>query len=65
MAPVSAVKVGIISIVVGAIGTVLLFVLPDWFPVAASVQAERQDQLYLALMIMSSFIFSMVVVLLC
>jgi len=43
MARVSAVKVGIISIVVGAIGTVLLFVLPDWFPVAASVQAELQD----------------------
>ena len=35
--------------------------MSPWFPVQASVQAERQDTLYLALMIMSSYIFSLVV----
>ncbi len=58
----SAIKVGIVSLVVGAIGSVAILVSPSWFPVAASVQAKRQDDLYLALMITSSFIFSAVVV---
>jgi cytochrome c oxidase subunit II len=58
---VSALKVGLVALVLGAIGTVLLYVTPSWFPVQASVQAERQDELYQWLMIMSSFIFAIVV----
>jgi cytochrome c oxidase subunit 2 len=58
---VSALKVALVALVLGAIGTVLLYVTPSWFPVQASVQAERQDELYQWLMIMSSFIFSIVV----
>ena len=54
----SAIKVGIVAIIVGAIGTVAILVTPSWFPVAAAVQAHRQDDLYLALMIMSSFIMA-------
>jgi cytochrome c oxidase subunit 2 len=58
----SAIKVGIVAIIVGAIGTVAILVTPSWFPVAAAVQAHRQDDLYLALMIMSSFIMAVVTV---
>jgi cytochrome c oxidase subunit 2 len=60
---VSAYKVGIVALVVGAIGTVAM--LPnfdDWFPEAAATQADRHDTLYLALMIMSAFIMAIVVV---
>lgn len=56
----SAFKVAVISLVVGAIGTIALLVTPSWFPVAAAVQANRQDDLYLALMIMSAFIMAIV-----
>ena len=56
----SAYKVGIVALVLGAIGSVAVWLLPPWFPVAASVQADRQDALYLALTIMSSFIFFLV-----
>jgi len=59
---VSAFKVGIVSLVVGAIGSVLIWVTPSWFPTDAAVQAERQDHLYLALMILSSFIMAIVTV---
>jgi cytochrome c oxidase subunit II len=57
----SALKVGVVSLIVGAIFTVAILVTPSWFPTQASVQAERQDQLYLALMIMSAFIMAIVV----
>jgi cytochrome c oxidase subunit 2 len=56
----SAFKVGLVSLVVGAIGTIAILVTPSWFPVAAAVQAHRQDDLYLALMIMSAFIMAIV-----
>jgi cytochrome c oxidase subunit II len=56
----SAFKVGIVSVIVGAIGTVAILVTPSWFPVAAATQADRQDALYLALMIMSAFIMAVV-----
>jgi cytochrome c oxidase subunit 2 len=56
----SAFKVGIVSVIVGAIGTVAILVTPSWFPVAAATQADRQDDLYLALMIMSAFIMAVV-----
>jgi len=56
----SVFKVGLVSLVVGAIGTIAILVTPSWFPVAAAVQAHRQDDLYLALMIMSSFIMAIV-----
>ncbi|MDX6523859.1 MAG: cytochrome c oxidase subunit [Gaiellales bacterium] len=56
----SALKVGVVSLVLGAIGTIAILVTPSWFPVAAAVQADRQDGLYLALMIMSSFIMAIV-----
>ena len=46
----------------GAIGSVAILSLLRWFPVEAAVQAERQDHLYLALMIMSSFIMAIVTV---
>ena len=53
-------KVGLVSLVVGAIGTIAILVTPSWFPVAAAVQAHRQDDLYLALMIMSAYIMAIV-----
>jgi cytochrome c oxidase subunit II len=56
----SVFKVGLVSLVVGAIGTIAILVTPSWFPVAAAVQAHRQDDLYLALMIMSAFIMAIV-----
>jgi cytochrome c oxidase subunit 2 len=56
----SALKVGVVALVLGAIGSVAILVTPSWFPVAAAVQADRQDGLYLALMIMSSFIMAIV-----
>lgn len=58
----SAFKVGIVAVVIGAIGSVAIVVTPSWFPVAAATQATRQDDLYLALMIMSSFIMAIVTV---
>ena len=58
----SALKVGVVSIIVGAIGCIAIYVTPSWFPVAAAVQAHRQDDLYLALMYMSSFIMAVVTV---
>jgi cytochrome c oxidase subunit 2 len=56
----SAYKVGIVSVIVGAIGTAAILFTPSWFPVAAATQAHRQDELYLALMIMSAFIMAVV-----
>jgi cytochrome c oxidase subunit 2 len=56
----SAFKVGIVSLVIGAIGTAAILLTPSWFPVAAATQATRQDDLYLALMIMSAFIMAIV-----
>ena len=56
----SAFKVGIVAVVIGAIGTAAILLTPSWFPVAAATQATRQDDLYLALMIMSSFIMAIV-----
>jgi cytochrome c oxidase subunit 2 len=58
----SAFKVGIVSLIVGALGCVAIIVTPSWFPVAAAVQAHRQDDLYLALMFMSSFIMAVVTI---
>ena len=57
----SALKVGVVSMIVGVIFTLAILLTPSWFPTQASVQAERQDQLYLALMIMSAFIMAIVV----
>jgi cytochrome c oxidase subunit II len=57
----SAFKVGIISVVVGVIFTIAFLVTPTWFPTQASIEAERQDMLYDALMIMSAFIMAIVV----
>jgi cytochrome c oxidase subunit II len=63
MRPVSAfAKVGISALIVGAAGAVAVWLTPSWFPVTASVEGRRQDDLYLALMVMSSFIFATVVV---
>jgi cytochrome c oxidase subunit II len=56
----SAFKVGIVAVIVGAIGTAAILLTPSWFPVAAATQATRQDDLYLALMIMSAFIMAIV-----
>lgn len=48
--------------VLGALGSVAVWLSPSWFPVSAAVQADRQDQLYFWLMVMSSFIFALVIV---
>ena len=48
--------------VLGALGSLAVWLLPSWFPVSAAVQAQRQDTLYFWLMVMSSFIFSLVIV---
>ena len=63
MRPVSAfAKVGIFALVLGAIGAVgAALWLPDWFPPAAGVEAQRQDTLYLWLLVTSSIIFAVVV----
>ena len=50
-----------IALLIGAIGCVLIWATPSWFPVAAATQADRQDTLYLVLMFISSFIFAIVV----
>lgn len=57
----SAFKVAFVALLLGAIGAVAVWQSPSWFPVQAAVQARRQDELYLALMIMSSFVFFIVV----
>src|SRR5436305_12109044 len=55
-------KVGISTLVAGAIGAVLAaWWLPDWLPPAAGVEAHRQDTLYLWLLAVSSVIFCVVV----
>jgi cytochrome c oxidase subunit 2 len=59
---VSAFRVGVVAFVVGALGVVGILVTPSWFPTDAAVQATRQDELYLALMILSSFIMAIVTV---
>lgn len=46
--------------IVGVIFTIAILVTPSWFPTQASIEAERQDLLYLALMIMSAFIMAIV-----
>ena len=56
-----AFRVGFVAFVLGTIGSIAVVVTPSWFPPAASVQADRHDQIYLALMIMSSYIFAIVV----
>jgi cytochrome c oxidase subunit 2 len=55
-------RVGFVALVLGALGSVAVWLTPSWFPVSAAVQADRQDQLYLWLMVMSSFIFALVIV---
>jgi cytochrome c oxidase subunit 2 len=55
-------RVGFVALVLGALGSVAVWLTPSWFPVSAAVQADRQDQLYLWLMVMSSFIFAIVIV---
>jgi cytochrome c oxidase subunit 2 len=59
---VSAFKVGIVALILGALGSVAVVVTPSWFPVGAAVQADRHDEIYLWLMVMASFIFFLVVV---
>jgi cytochrome c oxidase subunit 2 len=56
----SAFKVGIVAVVIGAIGSLAMWLTPSWFPDAAATQATRQDDLYFALMIMSAFIMAIV-----
>jgi cytochrome c oxidase subunit II len=55
-------RVGFVALVLGALGSVAVWLTPSWFPVSAAVQADRQDQLYFWLMVMSSFIFAIVIV---
>jgi cytochrome c oxidase subunit II len=63
MRPVSAfAKVGIFALVAGAVGAAAAaWWLPDWFPPAAAVEAQRQDTLYLWLLVVSALIFAIVV----
>jgi cytochrome c oxidase subunit 2 len=55
-------RVGFVAIVLGALGSLAVWLTPSWFPTAAAVQADRQDTLYFSLMVMSSFIFAIVIV---
>ena len=63
MRPVSAfAKVGLTALVLGVIGGIGAWLwLPDWMPPAAGVEAQRQDTLYLWLLVTSSIIFAVVV----
>jgi len=49
-------------VVLGALGSLAVWLTPSWFPTDAAVQASRQDTLYFWLMVMSSFIFALVIV---
>ena len=55
-------RVGFVALVLGALGSVAVWLTPSWFPVQAATQADRQDTLYFSLMVMSSFIFAIVLV---
>jgi cytochrome c oxidase subunit 2 len=55
-------RVGFVALVLGALGSLAVWLSPSWFPVSAAVQADRQDELYFWLMVMSSFIFAIVIV---
>jgi cytochrome c oxidase subunit II len=55
-------RVGFVALVLGALGSLAVWLTPSWFPVAAATQADRQDELYFWLMVMSSFIFAIVIV---
>lgn len=58
----SYVKVLVIALILGTAGSVFSWLTePDWFPVQAATQAQRQDQIYLVLMIVSSYIFAIIV----
>ena len=58
----SYVKVLVIALVLGTAGSIFSWLTePDWFPVQAATQAQRQDQIYLVLMIVSSYIFAIIV----
>ena len=58
----SYVKVLVIALILGTAGSIFSWLtLPDWFPVQAATQAQRQDQIYLVLMIVSSYIFAIIV----
>ncbi len=56
-----AFKVGLFAVVLGTIGAVAILLTPSWFPVQASIQAQRHDEIYQAAMIMASYIFALVV----
>ena len=56
----SAIKVGVISVIIGAIGIVAILVTPPGSPRPRPPRRPARIELYLALMIMSSFIMSVV-----
>jgi cytochrome c oxidase subunit 2 len=51
-----------VALVLGALGALAVWQGPSWFPVQAAAEAQRQDTLYLWLLVMSSFIFFLVIV---
>jgi cytochrome c oxidase subunit II len=51
----------VVSLVLGAIGSAVVWLTPNWSGTAAAVQAGRVDTLYLVLMIISAFIMAIVV----
>ncbi|HET7171489.1 MAG TPA: cytochrome c oxidase subunit II [Gaiellales bacterium] len=55
-------RVGFVALVLGALGSLAIWLTPSWFPTSAAVQADRQDELYFWLMVMSAFIFAIVIV---
>jgi cytochrome c oxidase subunit II len=57
----SVVRLGLVSVVVGLVGCVFVWVSPSWFTPAASVQADRHDTLYTSLMLVSAIILGLVV----
>lgn len=50
------------AVVLGALGSLAVWLTPSWFPVQAATEAGRQDTLYFWLLVMSSFIFFLVIV---
>src|SRR5438105_2709691 len=63
MVAVPAIRLAIVALALGALGAVAAWEWePYWFPVQASVQAQRHDEIYGWLLVMSSFILAIVTV---
>ncbi|HUZ83849.1 MAG TPA: cytochrome c oxidase subunit II [Gaiellales bacterium] len=58
----SYLKVLALALALGTAGSIFCWLtLKDWFPVQAATQAQRHDQIYLVVLIVSSYIFAIIV----